>query len=386
MLLKIGIAMLGIVIGIPLMAMWRSRPANLWLGLFVSSISLLAFADYFARDPAMFGVFDWPLAAFGTFYYFYVRGVIGLKNRAVDFLHFVPSVLFVGFIIWIRVNVPGWSRVQAGPLQHAFLMAVLAVQALCFGYILLVFHLLRRHRRHVRACFSSTAQRDLNWLTWLTAVLILNLVLWAIVIQQKAQKEWVLAGQLGQLAMLYFVAWYGTRQVAIFQDQLTPAAGDAASAPVPVAPPAMPAASESAITTGPDITVDKYARSGMTDAASDLIGKRLLSRMTDSHDYLDNDITLATLAERIGTSPQLVSQYLNHVLKVSFFDYINGFRVAAVERRLQDPASEGMTLVDVALACGFNSKSTFNAAFKRVHGVAPSVWRSQQAKAAVPAQ
>jgi AraC-like DNA-binding protein len=41
-----------------------------------------------------------------------------------------------------------------------------------------------------------------------------------------------------------------------------------------------------------------------------------------------------------------------------------------------DPATRDMTLLDMALASGFSSKSTFNAAFKRVHGMPPSAWRS----------
>jgi AraC-like DNA-binding protein len=118
----------------------------------------------------------------------------------------------------------------------------------------------------------------------------------------------------------------------------------------------------------------------MSDAARDLIGQRLQARMTCQHDYRENDITLGTLAERIGTRPNLVSHYLNDGLKTSFFDYVNGYRVAAVERKIIDPATGDMSLLDMALASGFNGKSTFNAAFKRVHGVAPSVWRSANLK------
>ena len=375
LLLQTGIATLGILIAIPLLLMWRTRPANPWLGMFIFSISLLNFANYFANDPGMFGLLDWPVAGFGTFYYFYVRSLIGLPNRPVHVLHFVPFLAFGGFLIWIRVNVPGWTRLQPGPLGHAFLQVVLTVQVLCFIYILMVFRLLHRHRRHLRTCFSSAGQRDLHWLSWLTAILILNLVLWALATTKGG--GWIPALLSAQLAMLYFVGWFGTRQIAIFEVQ-----GIGGAEATPALPSESSAAASEPIA---EMVTDKYARSGMTDAARDLIGKRLLSRMAEFHDYLDNDIKLSTLAERVGTSPQLVSQYLNHVLGVSFFDYVNGFRVGAVEKRLQDPATEDMTLVELALACGFNSKSTFNAAFKRIHGVAPSVWRKQREDTSIAA-
>jgi AraC-like DNA-binding protein len=137
--------------------------------------------------------------------------------------------------------------------------------------------------------------------------------------------------------------------------------------------------------TPPPATRGKYARSGMTDAARDLIGQRLLRRMQEHHDYLDSDLTLNVLAERIGSLPHLVSQYLNDVLKTSFFDYVNGYRVAAVERKMVGPATRDMTLLDMALASGFSSKSTFNAAFKRVHGMSPSAWRSARPEPATSA-
>ena len=114
----------------------------------------------------------------------------------------------------------------------------------------------------------------------------------------------------------------------------------------------------------------------MTDAATELIAQRLEQRMQGTHDYLESDITLAQLAERIGTSPQLLSQYLNHVLGTNFFDYINGLRVAEVQRNLRDREIAGQSLLQLAFAAGFNSKSTFNAAFKKMTGLTPSTWRA----------
>ncbi|HJU99258.1 MAG TPA: AraC family transcriptional regulator, partial [Burkholderiaceae bacterium] len=124
---------------------------------------------------------------------------------------------------------------------------------------------------------------------------------------------------------------------------------------------------------------EKYARSGMTDAAQRLIGERLQRRMSVHRDYLESDLRLNELAERIGTTPQLLSQYLNHMLGLSFFDYVNGLRIAEVQDMMRDPAGAGRTLLELAHAAGFNSKSTFNTAFKNVSGMAPSQWRARHA-------
>ena len=378
-----GTAILGILMAIPLMLMWRTRPSNLWLGLFVLSISMLCMTEAFLGDAMMFGIFDWPVAAFGAFYYFYVRSVIGRPLRPVDSLHAVPFVLFCCLLIVMWLDMFGWLHIGEHIMVPLFSQAMLIVQLICLAYMVVVFHLLHRHRRHVREFFSATARRDLVWLTWLTALLLVVFAIWIFAIHVDGRAYIVLA--LARLAILYFVAWFGSRQVAVFQADAfaQPAHLSAADRPADPAPrdaPELPD-SLSAIETQPAspngaAPAGKYARSGMTDAARDLIGQRLQVRMAQQHDYLENDITLGMLAERIGAVPNLVSQYLNDVLKTSFFDYVNGYRVAAVERKMSDPATADMTLLDMALASGFNSKSTFNAAFKRVHGVAPSIWRN----------
>jgi AraC-like DNA-binding protein len=340
-----------------------------WLGLFLMSISLIAMGESLMKmhDAATFGIFHWPVAAFGPLYFVYVLSVVG-RLRLAHAWHALPFAAYCGVLMVMHLDMAGTVKIGPATMVPIFEASFRIVQALCFGYLIAVFRLLHQHRRHVRDYFSSTASRDLTWLTWLSVVLSAEFIVWIITTQVDARAEVPLI--LGRVAILYFVAWFGSRQVAVFE------AGHPADSAVPpgVTPEPVPVAVEPVPTT--PATRGKYARSGMTDAARDLIGQRLQRRMQEQHDYLDGDLTLNMLAERIGTLPHLVSQYLNDVLKLSFFDYVNGYRVAAVERKMVDPATRDMTLLDMALACGFNSKSTFNAAFKRVHGISPSAWRS----------
>jgi AraC-like DNA-binding protein len=128
----------------------------------------------------------------------------------------------------------------------------------------------------------------------------------------------------------------------------------------------------------------RYARSGMTAAAADEIGQRLERRAGQQRDFLEPDLTLAELSQRLGTSPQLLSQYLNEVLGATFYDYVNGLRVAEVQRLMRDPARREASLLDLSLAAGFNSRSTFNAAFKKATGMPPSQWRKQAGAVSEP--
>jgi AraC-like DNA-binding protein len=69
---------------------------------------------------------------------------------------------------------------------------------------------------------------------------------------------------------------------------------------------------------------------------------------------------------------------------LSFFDYINALRVAEIQNMLRDPGNGKRTLLELAFAAGFSSKSTFNTSFKKISGLAPSVWRSQHARTSGP--
>ncbi len=364
--------MLGMFMTIPLLALSRQRPANLWLGLFLLSISWLSFAELYQYYPQLFGLFDWPLAALGAFYYCYVRSVSGLGVGRREAWHFLPLALLVCFLVWMRLNMPmdGPRGGSSTAIRTAFGVMLFSCQALAFAYAGLVLWTLDRHRRRLRQNYSSTGQRDLRWLTWLTLVIVALLLAWVPATVFGGPWRWPLV--IGRLALLYFIGWFGLRQVAVFLPQ-----------PAELAPPPAEAAPEPE----PELDQaarDKYVRSGMTEAASELIGQRLQRRAAHERDFLDSEITLGQLAERIGTSPHLVSQYLNHVLGLNFFDYINGLRVAEVQTKMRDPARAEATLLDLAHESGFNSKSTFNAAFKRISGVAPSVWRKQQFQTSAP--
>ena len=93
--------------------------------------------------------------------------------------------------------------------------------------------------------------------------------------------------------------------------------------------------------------------------------------------FLDPDLDLNNLAERLGVGAQTLSELLNSHGGVKFYDYVNRRRVAAAQRLLRDPAQAGATVLDVALQAGFSSKSTFNKYFKQEVGQTPTEYRQQ---------
>lgn len=87
-------------------------------------------------------------------------------------------------------------------------------------------------------------------------------------------------------------------------------------------------------------------------------------------------VTLNQLADLSGLSTRDISRCINLVAGMSFNDYINQHRIEQIKAALQ--REENGNLTNFALAAGFSSKATFNQSFKKVTGMTPSEFRTQQ--------
>ena len=63
-------------------------------------------------------------------------------------------------------------------------------------------------------------------------------------------------------------------------------------------------------------------------------------------------------------------------MRQNFFDYVNNYRVEEFKKLVNDPAKKDDKLIFLAYDAGFNSKSTFNTAFKKFTGQTPSDYRN----------
>ena len=94
--------------------------------------------------------------------------------------------------------------------------------------------------------------------------------------------------------------------------------------------------------------------------------------------FLDPDITLSALASNLDISANYLSQVINEELGKNFYEFINTLRVEKAKRMLQAPESRDEKILSIAFNVGFNSKSAFNASFKKLTGVTPRDYRNSQ--------
>ena len=96
--------------------------------------------------------------------------------------------------------------------------------------------------------------------------------------------------------------------------------------------------------------------------------------------YLDAELSLNSLAKALGISIHELSRIINTGMRKNFNDFVNEFRIQDIARRMKDPKYDRITLLGIAYDCGFNSKTTFNRAFKQFLGQSPAEYKGQQKK------
>lgn len=93
--------------------------------------------------------------------------------------------------------------------------------------------------------------------------------------------------------------------------------------------------------------------------------------LTEEKLYENPELTLAELAKKLQTNASVISKAINQGFEMNFNDLINHYRVEAVKKMLEQDAHKKSTLLGIAYDCGFNSKATFNRAFKKNTGLSP---------------
>lgn len=104
-----------------------------------------------------------------------------------------------------------------------------------------------------------------------------------------------------------------------------------------------------------------------------LSAKDIEKIIREMHYYRDSTLTLQKLAQLLGTNRQYLSNYINRERNMTFYEYINDFRLEEAKVILESKNTESQqSIEDIAVMVGFNSYSTFLRSFKSKYGKTPS--------------
>ncbi|CCN47359.1 membrane hypothetical protein [Vibrio nigripulchritudo MADA3029] len=110
------------------------------------------------------------------------------------------------------------------------------------------------------------------------------------------------------------------------------------------------------------------------DEVNIALEKQLLNLLDTQRMFTDPDLSLQSLADRLGVKSYLLSQVLNQHMGVKFYELVNRRRVNYVCELMKNQPHK--PILDLALEAGFNSKSTFNAAFKKYQDKTPTQFKA----------
>ncbi len=117
--------------------------------------------------------------------------------------------------------------------------------------------------------------------------------------------------------------------------------------------------------TNPTLISNKDAKQYLSEISNVLENEQL---------YLNSNLCLKMLAERINFHPNKLSWLLNEYIGKNFNEYINTFRLETFKQKSLDASNSHLTLLGLAYESGFNSKTVFNAFFKKMEGMTPREW------------
>ncbi|OFX90127.1 MAG: hypothetical protein A2W99_17555 [Bacteroidetes bacterium GWF2_33_16] len=106
--------------------------------------------------------------------------------------------------------------------------------------------------------------------------------------------------------------------------------------------------------------------------------KQVNDYMIYNEPFLNPELSLKQLASEIKTPERLLSGVINQYKNQNFYDFINSYRIEKAKKLIISENSKKKTIQEILYDSGFNSKSTFNLAFKKCTGITPTEFKKTQ--------
>ncbi len=119
--------------------------------------------------------------------------------------------------------------------------------------------------------------------------------------------------------------------------------------------------------------VPKYVNSTLSDEDKEATTRELLHYMESQKPYLNPDLTLESLAIMLDRKKRNLSQVINEKIGLSFFEFINQHRINHAKSLMEQQPDKNIS--ETLYQSGFNSKSSFNTAFKKTANMTPTEYR-----------
>ena len=326
--------------------------------LFVDSLLFLMASLHQARATKaliIIGPVIYPsLLTLGPLLYLYIKSSVekNFKLKIVDILYFFP--FFFGFLVLTRIYfLPQEQQIK---FVEQFYKNEVSVYEMFFRYfdiayravfVILSIKILNDYREKLKEEYAGLEKIDFGWLKQFLIYYLLTIFVLLIVTVFNLNNDYRIILAI-YLAIIMYVIGYKFMSLP-------------AQAKV-----------ESLL---PDKSGAKYRKSGLTEEKREKIKRRLRELVQKDKIFVNPELTIGKLAEILGESQNHVSQVLNEEFGKNFYEFINGYRVEYAKELLVSDKYKNESILSIAFEVGFQSKSTFNAVFKKLNNTTPSNFR-----------
>ncbi|MDR6561093.1 MULTISPECIES: helix-turn-helix domain-containing protein [unclassified Arcicella] len=348
----------------------NNAESNLYLGLLfllqaVSNLHFFAFRlsdiinhiPYFIHFSAGFR-FLW-----GVLLYFFVQTYTGktIKYQGTTYLHFVPAIVatifFYGKLFFIPSNeihqYVALIKLDKHPVNRPYhLLLYLSNVAYLVASLVAVL----KYRLALTTYFSNIEKLRLVWL--------FNILLFLMIFHFVLPLGYGLISikffpyvPLMQLPILSFVAWKAYAHPELFTTLETFSEE--------IHQKGIPKLDETKVVVAMPTLDDSFINT-------------LLQFMEVNKPYLNPELTIKILSDDLGIPSYQLSKILNQHFQKNFFDFVNTYRVEEAKKKLITPEYTHLTLEGIGYECGFNSKSSFYAVFKKYANQTPAEYRKER--------
>ncbi len=361
----------------------NNKTANYLLSGLIVLFCYYAFVKVLSNTS---GIIDYPhlirtyrplfiLGCVGIYFYSKALTTQGFKFTAQESLHLIP------FGIYTLIMLPFFfsdSTTKIESLSWQPFTIIWAIERIFWVVVFLFyfrasFRVIKHHQKRIKDRFSNLEKVKLNWLRNL---LIMFMVVWFAALLRfltaygKVGYENKIIVPFLLCLIIFVIAGYALRQPDIFSDRWDNAINEKKQIPENVVPIGINPQKKS-----PKISHPKYEYSNLDQQDIASHKENLNNYLEQEKPYKNSDLKLGDLADHLGMPSYQLSQVINIGYQQNFYDLINSLRIKDAKRMLTDSSTQNNKIIGIAFDVGFNSKSTFNSAFKKHTGMTPTQFK-----------
>lgn len=329
----------------------------LCLGLILVSDSIVYELHGNEDFSILIDLFNLPVFVVGPLIYLSITFFVS-PSKKLSFkeysLHFLfPALL--SFLIVLSYLMPNQEDLKedAATLEIINIIVILVLIILPLTiYWLLSYMKLLRHQRNVYLFTSNVETIDLTWMRFFMWGLALMIIAWF------CELVWenLIVSTISSIIYLisaFYLAYFALQQGEVFSTNEHQA-------------------KELKVIIEENQQSSSTKKQLLGEDDLNILKKRLSAMMQDEKPYLDSTLNLSKLAQLMQVSTHELSYIINTSFEDNFFNFVNRYRVEESKVLLLSNEYKHLSMVGIAYEAGFNSKTAFNTAFKKMTGVSPT--------------